>query len=282
MNDNLNQNGMGMNNQQPQPMQPQPMQQPQMMNQGYGQPVQNQMMQGYGQPMAPAPKKGNSFTIIIILLLLVIAGIGLYAVVGKDLLGKDEEKTKTEEKKDKDKETPPTTNPDKPEVATGKQYKLNGYIFTFPESYEVEENAKSNCLDVLNRNSKYFVAFYVDPYSYEEYLASGVTAIENDIIAGSKGTKLSSKEETISGRKWYIVETVDPDGLYWTEAFTKLDAYHTIVLFTQSPNQNYNAMYSDLTSIADKVKSEYDTFAQPDAENKTHVQIDHERTVSFE
>lgn len=293
MNDNnLNQNGMGG---QPQPMQ-QPVQQPMQYQQPqpmqYQQPMQQPMQGGYGQqPMMQPPKKNNAFMIIVILLLVAIAGIGIYAVAGKKLTGgdTDKDKEKQTENKDKDKEKENEDDKDKDkdkdkdnDVATGQQYKLAGYIFTFPSNFEVEENAKSNCLDVLNRGSRYFAAIYVDPYSYDEYLTEGVQSIENDIVNGSKGTKISSKEETISGRKWYIVETVDPDGLYWTESFTKLDTYHTIVLFTQSASQNYNAMYSDLTSIADKVKSEADSFAPSSPESKKHVTIDHNRNVSFE
>jgi len=292
----MNDNNFNQNGQQPvqgygQPMggQPpvqgyaQPMQQP---VQGYGQPMQQPMMNQYGQqPMTgmppQAPKKNNTFTIIVILLLLVIAGIGLYAVVGKDLLNKD----KIEEKdKDKGKDTGNGNGNGgevvTPPVAEGNKYSISGYNFTIPTNYEVEENKEKNTFSITDKTNRYWVAFYVDPFSYSE-MVTDKKVFEDDLLTIENSSLVSSGEKTFNGRTWYVVMAVDTEGYYYTESWTKLDTYHCITILTITGSSDITKAYNDVSTIADNVKSEYDEFAKP-GDDRQHVTIEKKTDIKFE
>lgn len=297
MNDNnMNQNGMGVNNgtpdangvvqsnvvvqpqvqtpqagvTPPQPMPAQPMQ-----------PMQQPVMGGQ-MPAQPPQKKSNAFLIIIIILVVVIVGLLLVVVLGK----KDDngsgtgtgtnvnDKKDKEKDKDKDKDNPNGGNT----VANGDTYELEGYIFSFPSKYEVEKG--TNDIEIYDPTNKYIVAFFVDPYTYDEELGE-VSYFENDILSATNTSIISSKEQTIAGRKWYIIESKGSDGVYYTEAFTKLDTYNSIVVVTYSGTSNITNIYKEISDIVDNVKSEYDSFSHNDGE-KDHTKVKHNDNVKFE
>lgn len=220
--------------QQPQQVVSQPMQQqvPNMQQPMYGMPNQNMMNQGVMQ--APTPKKNNLFTILIIILLIAILGLGSF--IGYKALTKYDNKVETNKDKDKEKETDKDKDedkdkdkdkdkePEKPVVADNKNvYESNGYKFVVPSDlkYQIEDGILT-----FSDSTTFQTTMAADYYPYD-----GIVADQTSIITEiqTTGFQVVDKAEfTVGNRKFYLFQ-VAYNGQYAIFYFTKLDDYYSAI-----------------------------------------------------
>ena len=184
----------------------------------------------------PAPqepqKKSPLFLIIVIVLVVAILGLGA-VVLSKTVFNKDSDTKETSKKNEKDNDKKEEKDDDKKDkdVASGNTYKYNNFEFAIPEGYTASEN--DGFLTLINRTKKVQInARTVEGFTLDELILA-----KDELVSSyaAEGMLISKTEvNTFGGEKWLVLsgKLVD-DGTEFTEGIVGLGSYHVFdtVLF---------------------------------------------------
>jgi len=179
-------------------------------------------------------KNNTAFIIIVIVLVIAIAGVSTYGIV-------------------KNTSNPITIKPSKVEKEGTTKVDFKGYTFSFPSTIKAKEI--NDGLQLRNKSEKYLAVIYFHTESYNTFLQNP-TYFEKNAESSTGGKLISSKEETIAGRKWLVGLTQDPEGYYLTFGVTTLPFAEgkTILTMRQAQTQDYNSIYKTFTNSIDSAK----------------------------